>query len=173
MSPFVLFCFFLQAQNYSTDIGVRLESTMKSLIIASTIALSLACAVSVSAAQDQNQAINLQNFTVTAAGQYETYVVDLHTGYGLKALVGNTHKQYMQAQRAADSSEALRKQGMAPQPFVAVAIDNSVGPGVAKRILLMDATQNPVAVVDVYCKRSASLEGKHCQLFSRQVQASV
>lgn len=140
---------------------------MKRLITASTIALSLACAVSISAAQDENQAINLQNFTVTAPGQYETYLVDLHTGYGLKAFVGNTHGQYVQAQRAADSSEALRKLGIASQPFVAVAIDNSLGPGVAERVLVTDSTQGTVAVVDVYCKRSAPVGGRHCQLFPR------
>lgn len=139
---------------------------MKRLIIATTIALSLACAGSISAAQDETHATNLQNFTVTAPpGQYETYFVDLHTGYGLEALVGNTHSQYVQAARAAERSEALRKPGSAPQPFVAVAIDNSLGPGVAKRILLFDSAQNVAAIVDVYCKRAAPAGFKHCQLF--------
>lgn len=137
---------------------------MKRLIIATTIALGLACVGSVSVAQNETHATNLQNFIVTApAGQYETYAIDLPTGYGLKALVGNTHRQYMQAERAADRSEALRKQGIAQQLFVAVAIDNSTGPGVAKRFLLTDAVQNPVGVVDVYCKRAAP-EGKRCLL---------
>jgi hypothetical protein len=173
VSPFVPFCFSLQAQTCLTDIGVRLESFMKRLIIASTIALSLACAGSISAAQDEIHTTNLQTFTVTATGQYETYFVDLHTGYGLKALVGNTHRQYMQAERVAEGSEALRQQGMARQPFVSVAIDNSIGPGVAKRFLLMDSAQSTVAIVDVYCKRAVPAGGKHCQLFPRWVQASV
>jgi hypothetical protein len=147
---------------------------MKRLTIASTIALGFACAGSIGATQDQIQTTNLPNFTVTApAGQYETYFVDLPTGYGLEAFVGNTHRQYVQAARAADRSEALRKLGMAPQPFVAVAIDNSIGPGVAKRILLTNTAQSTVAIVDVYCKRAAPVGRKHCQLFSRQVQASV
>jgi hypothetical protein len=147
---------------------------MKRLIIASTIALCLACAGSISAAQDQIHATNLQNFTVTAPpGQYETYVVDLHTGYGLEAFVGNTHSQYVQAERAAERSEALRTLGIAPRPLVTVAIDNSIGPGVAKRILLFDYAQSTVAIVDVYCKRATPAGGKHCQLFPRQVQANV
>jgi hypothetical protein len=150
------------------DIGVRLESIMKRLIIASTIALGF-CAGSISAAQDQMHTTNLPNFTVTAPGEFETYFLDLHTGYGLQAFVGNTHSQYMQAARAADKSEALRKMGMASQPIITVAVDNSDGPGVAKRFVLSDATQNPVAVVDVYCKRSAPVGGKHCQLYQRQV----
>lgn len=147
---------------------------MKSLITATTIALGFACAASISAAQDQTRATNLENFTVTAPpGQYETYVVDLPTGYGLEAFVGSTHSQYIQAERAAERSEALRMQGNAPQSLVAIAVDNSTGPGVAKRFLLMDATQSTVAIVDVYCKRAAPAGGKHCQLFSRPVQASV
>ena len=142
---------------------------MKRLLIAMAIALALACVGSTSVAQDQTQATNLQNFTVTApAGQYETYFVNLPTGYGFKALVGNTHRQYVQAERAAESAEVLRKLGMVSQPFVAVAIDNSTGPGVAKRVLLTDSGQNTVAFVDVYCKRIAP-EGKRCRLVSRSV----
>lgn len=142
---------------------------MKRLLIAMTIALGLACVGSTSVAQDHTQATNLQNFTVTApAGQYETYFVNLPTGYGLEALVGNTHKQYVQAERAAERVEALRKLGVASQPFVAVAIDNSTGPGVAERFLLADSVQNTVAIVDVYCKRAAP-EGKRCRLVSRSV----
>lgn len=142
---------------------------MKRLLIAMTIALGLAGVGSSSIAQDQTQATNLQNFTVTApAGQYETYFLNLPTGYGLKALVGNTHRQYVQAERAASGWEGLRKQSVAPQPFVAVAIDNSTGPGVAKRFLLTDSVQNTVAIVDVYCKRVAP-EGKRCRLVSRSV----
>ena len=147
---------------------------MKRLIIATTITLSLACAGSISAAQDETQATNLQNVTVNAPrGQYETYFVDLHTGYGLETFVGNTHSQYVQAQRAAERSEALRKLGIAPQPLVTLAIDNSIGPGVAKRVLVSDAAQSTVAIVDVYCKRAAPVGSKHCQLFPRRVQASV
>jgi|SRR5215469_8536237 len=141
---------------------------MKSLIIASTIAIGLACAGSISASQDQTQVTNLQNLTVTAPiGQYEAYVIDLHTGFGFAALVGNTYNQYLQAQKAADRSEALRKMGRAQQPLVAVAIDNSEGPGVAKRFLMSDANQNTVAIVDVYCRRSPSLSGKRCWMYSR------
>ena len=143
---------------------------MKRLIIATTIALGLACVGSVSVAQNETHATNLQNFTVIApAGQYETYFVDLPTGYGLEAFVGNTHRQYVQAKRAAEGSEALRKRGIASRPFVAVAIDNSTGPGVAERVLLSDSVQNTVAVVDVYCKRVAP-EGKRCRLVPRSVQ---
>lgn len=139
---------------------------MKSLIIASTFSVGLACAGSISAAQDQTQATSLQNLTVTAPiGQYETYVVDLHTGYGLAALVGNTHSQYMEAARAAERSEALRKMGVAQQSLVTVAIDNSSNPGVARRILVTDSAQGTVAFVDVYCKRAMPEGGKHCQLF--------
>lgn len=142
---------------------------MKSLMTATMFALGLACVGSTSVAQDQTRATNLQNFTVTApAGQYETYSIDLPTGYGFAALVGNTHRQYMQAQRAAEGSEALRMRGVASKPYVAVAIDNSAGPGVAKRFLLTDSVQNTVAVVDVYCKRVAP-EGKRCRLVPHSV----
>jgi hypothetical protein len=143
---------------------------MKRLIIATTIVLGLACAGSVSAVQDETHATNLQSFRVTAPpGQYETYFVNLHTGYGMEAFVGNTHRQYVQAERAAERSEALRKLGIAPRPFVAVAIDNSIGPGVATRFLLIDSAQNAVAIVDVYCKRAAPVGGKHCQLVPQEV----
>ncbi|RUL69314.1 hypothetical protein [Dyella choica] len=142
---------------------------MKRLLIAMTIALGLACVGSTSVAQNQTHATKLQNFTVIApAGQYETYFVNLPTGYGLEALVGNTHRQYVQAERAAERSEAQRMRGIASQPFVAVAIDNSTGPGVAKRYLLTDSVQNTVAIVDVYCKRVAP-EGKRCRLISQPV----
>ena len=142
---------------------------MKRLLIAMTIALGLACVGSTSVAQNQTHATSLQNFTVTApAGQYETYFVSLPTGYGMEALVGNTHRQYVQAERVAERSEALRMRGIASQPFVAVAIDNSTGPGVAKRYLLTDSVQNTVAIVDVYCKRVAP-EGKRCRLVSQPV----
>ncbi|SFS11811.1 hypothetical protein SAMN05216570_2570 [Dyella sp. OK004] len=141
---------------------------MKRPIIATTIALGLACIGSVSAAQDEIRTTNLQYVTVNAPpGQYETYTVDLHKGYGLEAFVGNTHKQYMQAQRAAERSEALRKQGMAQRPLVAVAVDNSTGPGVAKQFQLIDANRNTVAIVNVYCKQYVRAGGPRCQLVAR------
>lgn len=144
---------------------------MKLQIIAATIAISVACAGSISAAQDQSHTTNLQTFTVTAPpGQYETYVIDLHTGYGLAALVGNTHSQYMEAARAAERSEALRKQGVTQQPLIAIAIDNSIGAGVAKRILVTDAAQNTVAFVDVHCKRAVPAGSEHCQLFPNGIR---
>jgi hypothetical protein len=142
---------------------------MKHLIVATTVALGLSCISGVSAAQDESeQTTRLQRVTVTAApGQYETYTVDLNTGYALQTLVGHTHRQYVQAQREAARSEALRKQGMALLPVVTVAIDNSSGPGMARRILLFDGNRALVAVVDVHCKRVAPAEGKRCQLVSR------
>jgi hypothetical protein len=147
---------------------------MKRQIIVTTIVIGLACIGSVSAAQDETQTTNMQNVTVTEApAQYETYVVDLHMGYGLEALVGSTHSQYVQAQRVADRSEALRQQGLALRPLVAVAIDNSSGPGVAKQFELIDAAQNTVAIVNVYCKRAASAGGKHCQLAPQPVWNST
>ena len=78
----------------------------------------------------------------------------------------------MQAQRAAEKSEAMRKQGIALQPLVAVAIDNSSGPGVARQIQLIDGAQDSVALVNVYCKRLASAEGKHCQLAPQPVSTN-
>jgi len=143
---------------------------MKHSIIATTIALGLASVGSVGVAQDQTQTTNMQNITVTQApAGYETYVADLHMGYGLEALVGNTHRQYVQAQRAAERSEALRMWGMAQQPLVAVAIDNSSGPGVARQIQLTDSTQGTVAIVNVYCKQVALSDGKHCMLAPQPV----
>src|SRR5690348_10096709 len=107
---------------------------MKHLINATTLAFGLICAGGASAAQDQAQTTNLRNVTVNAVpGQYETYVADLHTGYSLHALVGNTHRQYVQARRATEQSEAVRQSGTAVSS-VAVAIDNSAGPGVARQI---------------------------------------
>lgn len=138
---------------------------MKNLIIATTIALGLASAGGVSSAQDETRATNMQNVTVTEApAQYETYVVDLHLGYGLAALVGNTHRQYMRAQRVAETSEALRMRGTPLQPNVAVAIDNSSAPGVTKQLLLIDSAQDTVAIVDVYCKQVVPSGSAHCLL---------
>lgn len=141
---------------------------MKRPIIATTIALALSCISGVSAAQDApQQTTRLQHVTVNPApGQYETYIVNLNTGYGLKTLVGHTHRLYVQAQREAQRLEALRKQGMAPSPFVTVALDDSTGPGMASRILLFDANRTAVAVVDAHCKPVAPAEGKRCQLTS-------
>jgi hypothetical protein len=140
---------------------------MKHPIIATTIMLGLSCISGVSAAQDEaQQTTRLQHVTVNpAAGQYETYAVNLNAGYGLKTLVGHTHRQYVQAQREAERLEALRKQGMALSPFVTVALDNSSGPGMGRRILLFDANRATVAIVDAHCKRVAP-EGKRCQLVS-------
>ena len=138
---------------------------MKHPIVATTLALGLACVVGVSAAQDQDQTTNMQNVTVTGVpGQYETYLVDLNTGHTLQALVGNTHRQYMQAQRAADRSESLRMQSIAWQPLVAVAIDNSSGPGVAKQVQLINTARETVAIVNVYCKRAVPSGSAHCKL---------
>lgn len=147
---------------------------MKRTIIAMTITLGLACSSGTSLAQDQSQAANLQNVTVTAPpGQYETYVVNLNPDYGLEVRVGSTHSQYMQAQRATDRSEALRKQGMAQSPFVAVAIDNSSGPGLARQVQLFDRAQNTLAIVNVYCRHVVRADGKRCQLISQQVSTNA
>jgi hypothetical protein len=135
---------------------------MKRLVIAS-VAFGLVCASGASIAQHQSQTSNLQDVTVTAAGQYETYVVNLKAGYGLEVRVGNTHRQYVQAQRSAARSETLRMQGMAPSPMVAVAADNSSGPGLARQIQLLDNMQNTLAIVNVYCKHAVKT-GKRCLL---------
>ncbi len=135
---------------------------MKRLIIA-TIAFGLVCTSGASIAQEQSQTAHLQDVTVTALVRYETYVVNLKAGYGLEVRVGNTHKQYVQARRSAARSEILRKQGMAPSPIVAVAVDNSSGPGLARQIRLFDRMQNTLAIVNVYCKHAAKA-GKRCQL---------
>jgi hypothetical protein len=143
----------------------------KNLIIATTIALGLASVGSVGFAQDQTetqtqtQTTTMQNVVVTQAlAEYEVYYADLHLGYGLKALVGHTHRQYVQARRVANKSEALRMSGMAQQPFVAVAIDNSSGPGLAKQLRLIAPTGDTVAIVNVYCKRVMPSGGKRCLL---------
>ncbi|WP_426700130.1 hypothetical protein ACPPVV_12045 [Rhodanobacter sp. Col0626] len=146
---------------------------MKHLINATTLALGLVCAGGVSAAQDeiQTQATNMRDVTVNA-GQYETYSADLDTGYTLHALVGNNHRQYVQARRAADSSEALRKSGIAAPAHIAVAIDNASGPGVARQIRLIDPARNTVAIVNVYCKRVMPSGGPRCRLDPLPMSAS-
>ncbi|UGB37212.1 hypothetical protein [Frateuria soli] len=146
---------------------------MNKLLIATATALGLASVVGVSIAQEQAQTTQLQNVVVTAfPDSYETYVADLHTGYKLQALVGNTHRHYMQALRKADRSEALRLQGFTQQPVVSVAIDNSSGAGVARQIQLIDANRETVAIVNVYCKRAVPSGGPHCQLAPRTLRAS-
>jgi hypothetical protein len=134
---------------------------MKHLIHATTLAFGLICTGAVSAAQDETT--NMRDVTVHAVpGQYETYSAELQTGYALHALVGNTHRQYVQARRAADESESLRKRGnFVP---VAVAIDNASGPGIARQIQLIDAARNTVAIVNVYCKRVMPSGGARCRL---------
>ena len=138
---------------------------MKHLINATALAVGLICAGSVSAAQDhiQAQATNMRDVTVNAVpGQYETYKADLDTGYTLHALVGNTHRQFVQARRAAASSQSLRNRGIAAP--VAVAIDNASGPGVARQIQLIDPARNIVGIVNVYCKRVMSSGAARCRL---------
>lgn len=156
-----------------TDIGVRLEAPVKKLIIATATALGLASAGDVTLAQDQTQTTQLQNVVVTGVrAPYETYVTRLPTGYQLQALVGHTHKQFMQAQRAADRSEALRRQGLATQPLVSVAIDDSFGPGVARQVQLINADRETVAIVNVYCKRAVPSEGARCRMAPQPTRAS-
>lgn len=146
---------------------------MKHTILASTFALALAFASSGSIAQNQSQTANLQHVTVTATpGQYETYAVDLNTGFGLKVRVGNRHGQYMEAQRATERLETLRKQGMAQSPFVNVAIDNSSGESHAWQILLSDRAQRTLAIVDVYCNHFARDGSDRCRLAPLPVAGS-
>lgn len=144
---------------------------MKRTIVAAIVTFGLACVPSISAAQDQTT--KLQDVTVTGMPTpYGVYVVDFDTGYGLKALVGHTHRQYIHAQRAAAAAEAMRKQGLAMSPYVTVAIDNS-GSGLAKQIQLMDAGRNTVAIVNVYCKGGDPSQGRRCRLVSVPVAGSA
>lgn len=137
---------------------------MKHTIVAAIATFGLACVPSISAAQDQTT--KLQDVTVTGEpAPYAVYAVDFDTGYGLKALVGHTHRQYIHAQRAAAASEALRRQGLAMSPYVTVAIDNS-GSGLARQIQLLDAGRNTVAIVNVYCKGGDPSQGRRCSLVS-------
>ena len=141
---------------------------MNKLIIATTTALGFACVGGASFAQDQSQPTNMQDVVVAGVrAPYEIYVANLRTGYQLQALVGNTHERYLQAQRAADRSESLRTRGLAVQPLVSVAIDNSSGAGVARQFQLINAANETVAIVDVYCKRSVPSGGPHCLLAPR------
>ena len=139
---------------------------MKHLIQA-TLALGLFCVGGVSAAQDEiptQTTTTMRDVTVTAVPQYETYIADLPTGYALHALVGNTHRQYVQAQRDAARSDALRRSGLAVPAHVAVAIDNFSGPGTARQIWLIDGSRETVAIVNVYCKRVMPSGGPRCRL---------
>ena len=141
---------------------------MKKLTVATTAVLGLICVAGVAVAQDQTQTTEMQNVTVTGVpATYETYAADLQTGYQLRALVGSTRKHYLQAQRAADTSEALRRQGISMQPVVAVAIDNSAGPGVARRYQLINAARETVAIVDMYCKRVVPAGSPRCHMAPR------
>jgi hypothetical protein len=79
----------------------------------------------------------------------------------------------MQARRAADKSESLRRQGLALQPLVSVAIDNSSGPGVARQVQLINAAGETVAIVNVYCKRTVPSGGAHCRMDPRPTRASA
>lgn len=136
---------------------------MKYLI--TTLAIGLICVSGASAAQDetQSQATTMRDVTVNAVpGQYETYKAELDTGYTFHALVGNTHRQFVQARRAADSSQSLRNHGVAAP--VAVAIDNASGPGVARQFQLIDPARNIVGIVNVYCKRVMPSGAARCRL---------
>lgn len=144
---------------------------MKRRIIATTIALGLVCTIGISVAQDSARTTTLPNVSVSnGPGQYETYDVELPAGYGLEALVGRTHPQYMQAMRAAEASEVLRRRGMVQRPVVTVAIDNSgFNAGAAEQFLLSDPAVGTVAIVDVYCKQVVPSEGRQCRLVSESV----
>ena len=138
-----------------------------------TTALALVLASGAGIAQTQSRATEMQNVTVNGVPvPYETYAADL-SGFTLQALVGNAHTHYMQAKRAAEHSEALRKRGFASQPIVSVAIDNSAGAGVAKQIQLVNGARETIAIVNVYCKRSVPSGGPHCKLVPRQTGADT
>lgn len=134
---------------------------MKHSMVVTLLTCGLACVASV-AAQDQTTVTTMQDVTVTGA-PYETYLINLHRDFGLKALVGHTHRNYMQAQKAARQWEVLRMQGLAPRPYVAVAIDDSIGPGTAQQIQLADADRHTLAIVNVYCRRSVQEGANRCQ----------
>lgn len=135
-----------------------------------TTALALVFASGASIAQTPSRTTEMQNVTVNGVPvPYETYAADLPAGFTLQALVGNAHTHYMQARRAAEYSEALRKRGVASQPVVSVAIDNSAGAGVAKQIQLVNGARETIAIVNVYCKRSVPSGGPHCKLVPRQM----
>jgi transcriptional regulator GlxA family with amidase domain len=143
-------------------------------LLVATTAFALVLASGASVAQTQSRATEMQNVTVNGVPvPYETYAADLSAGFTLQALVGNAHTHYMQAKRAAEHSEALRKRGFASQPIVSVAIDNSAGAGVAKQIQLVNGARETIAIVNVYCKRSVPSGGPHCKLVPRQMGADT
>lgn len=143
---------------------------MKRSIPAAAVVLGLAGVSGTVVAQSVVPSVDLRRVTVTASpGQYENYAIALGAGYALHVRVGNTHRQYMEALRATESSETLRREGRAPAPFVAVALDNASAPGLARQVRLVDRAQNTLAIVDVYCKRLASDAGNHCRLIGRPV----
>lgn len=142
---------------------------MKRSITVVAITLILAGVSGIAAAQNRPDSANMQRVTVTATpGHYETYEIALDTGFSLQARVGNTHREYMQAWRAAEQQEALRTQGVAQEPVVTVAIDNSTGSGHAWQYRLSDRHSNTLAVVNVYCKR-ANAAGSRCRMVSLPV----
>lgn len=102
---------------------------MKRLIIASAVALGLACVGSASAAQ------------------YETYTTDLHYGYELVVFVGHTPAEFAKAQLAANRWEGQRHLGLGPQTIAAVAVDDSSG--MVKQVR-WTSPDNQVAVVDIH-----------------------
>lgn len=136
---------------------------MRHLIRATSIAIALASVGGVSAAQDETRTTTMRDVNVNALpGAYETYVADLRTGYTFHALVGHSHRAYVQARREAERSESLRKRGLATQPYVAVAVDDSTGPGVARQFQLIDGNRRTVAIVNVYCKQSMPSGAPRC-----------
>lgn len=137
---------------------------MKHLINATTLVLGLVCASGVSAAQNETHATTMRNVNVNAVLPYDTYVADLGTGFALQAMVGHNHRQFVRARRAAEGSELLRKRGLATQPLVAVAVDDSLAPAVAKQFQLFDANKQTIAIVNLYCKRVVPSGGPHCRL---------
>lgn len=142
---------------------------MKRSIMVVVTVLALACGSGIAAAQEGHESATMQRgVTVTAtAGHYETYALPLAVGFSLQARVGNTHREYLQATRAASQLEQQRMQGLAQEPFVTVAIDNSTGSGAAWEYRLADQHDRTLAIVDVYCKRAASA-GNHCRMVSRR-----
>lgn len=142
---------------------------MKRSTVVAAMAIGLVCVAGAGFAQDANTSHPGRVVVTAAPAQFRTYVVNLDTGYALQVLVGNTHRQFMQAQRAAEHSEALRVQGQATSPFVTVALDNSSGPGSARRFLLADPSQGVVAVVDAFCKQSNSVGRARCRMVDRHV----
>lgn len=57
-----------------------------------------------------------------------------------------------------------------PVTHIAVAIDNSAGPGVAKQIQVIDPARNTVSIVNVFCKRTMPSGAARCALAPRLMQ---